>query len=103
MTIIGVRLEPAGVELSLAAGERLLDALDETQQTRCALPSACRAGNCGTCRVEVLAGNALLAPADGQEVAVLRELGAGAAERLGCQVYASRGAAGVLVLRVIGA
>jgi ferredoxin len=81
----------------------LLDALDEQQRLRSALPSACRAGNCGACRVRVLAGEALLAAPALREQLTLRELGAAGDERLGCQVHAARAADGLVVLRVIAA
>ena len=93
----------ASIELALAGDERLLDALDDQQQLRSALPSACRAGNCGACRVRVLAGEALLAAAAPREQLTLRELGATEGERLGCQVHAAAAADGLVVLRVITA
>jgi ferredoxin len=114
--VLRVRLEPAVsgtapalrggaafMELALADDERLLDALDDQQQLRSALPSACRAGNCGACRVRVLAGDALLAAAAPREQVTLRELGAAEGERLGCQVHAAAGANGLVVLRIIAA
>jgi ferredoxin len=101
--VLRVRLEPAGVEVALAEGERLLDALDDQQHTRAALPTACRAANCGACRVRVLAGSALLASAEPRELLLLEELGAAQDERLGCQLHAEDGADGLVVLRVIAA
>jgi ferredoxin len=102
--VLRVRLEPAGVELALAEDERLLDALDDGQQhTRAALPTACRAGNCGACRVRVLAGSAFLSPAEPHELRLLQELKAGDDERLGCQVHSAGAAGGLVVLRVIAA
>jgi ferredoxin len=106
--VLRVRLEPAlrggaVIELPLPERDRLLDALDDQQHTRTALPSACRAANCGACRVRVVAGSALLASAEVRELQLLKELGAGQDERLGCQLHAGEGADGLVVLRVIAA
>jgi ferredoxin len=101
--MVRVRLEPAGMDIALAEGERLLDALDDQQHTRSTLPSACRAANCGACRVHVLAGSALLASAEAREGQLLKELGAAPDERLGCQLHAGDSADGLVVLRVIAA
>lgn len=48
---------PLGPALTLTAEGRLLDACDEG---RAPVGFSCRAANCGTCRVEVLAGTDLL-------------------------------------------
>jgi ferredoxin len=101
--MIRVRLEPAGVELGLPPGERLLDALDEAQHADSALPSSCRAANCGACLVHVLEGGTKLAAAGTRERALLQELGAADDQRLGCQIHAEQDAAGVVVLRVSSA
>ena len=90
------------VELELPPGERLLDALDDAQLEQSALPSSCRAANCGECLVRVLEGGTKLAPASPRERALLRELGADEALRLGCQVHAEMGASGSVVMLVIG-
>jgi ferredoxin len=97
-----VRLEPAGIALELAAGERLLDALDE--HGALGIPTACRAGNCGACLLTVSAGAAMLTEPSARERQTLRALAAAADQRLGCQLGA-RAALGqsletvVLVLR----
>ncbi len=98
--MIRVRLEPAGVELGLPPGERLLDALDDAQHAQSALPNGCRAANCGQCLVRVLEGGTKLAPASPRERALLREIGASDDQRLGCQIHAELAASGVVVLRV---
>ena len=84
-----VRFEPSGRELELLAGERLLDAVDDRPGLR-VLPTACRAGNCGACRVRVRTGAVQLEPAGSEELAALAALGCAADERLGCQVHARR-------------
>ena len=103
--MIRVRLESqradAAVELELPPGERLLDALDDAQLEQSALPSSCRAANCGECLVRVLEGGTKLAPASPRERALLRELGASDEQRLGCQVHAEIGASGSVVMHVI--
>jgi ferredoxin len=93
MPSVRVRFEPSGVELVLAAGERLLDASDE-HAAPALLPLACRAGNCGACLLHVRAGAARLTAPTSAERAVLRELAAGPDERLGCQVHAAGDLAG---------
>ena len=87
--MLRVKLLPAGVELALPAGERLLDVLDEAALDASALPHACRAANCGACQLRVLSGAALLAPPDARERTLLTELVAGPDDRLGCQLCAA--------------
>lgn len=94
-----VRLQPSGVELPVAPGERVLDALDDWPET--GLPFACRAGNCGACLTLVRSGGALLAPAGRAERETLAELGPVQPElRLGCQLRAAPGVSGLIVLEV---
>jgi adenylate cyclase len=78
-----VRFEPSGIAVQVRPGERVLDVADE--QPAAGLPLACRAGNCGACRVRVRAGGRALLPAASHERESLRELGAGSDERLACQ------------------
>jgi ferredoxin len=81
---IRVRFEPSGIQLDVPEGERVLDTVDE--HPALGLPTACRAGNCGACLVQVGIGeDALLEPAD-RERTTLAELGAGSQQRLGCQL-----------------
>lgn len=82
-----VRLKERGVELELAAGERLLDAADDHPVTGL-LPSACRAGNCGACLLRVRTGAEGFAPPEAAERATLQALGAPPDARLGCQLRA---------------
>lgn len=71
-------------QLSVAPGERLLDALDERPQM--GVSFGCRSGHCGTCRVRVVEGAELMAVAEAHESETLLQLGAGAGERLACQM-----------------
>jgi adenylate cyclase len=79
-----VRLQPSGVELEVRSGDRLLDALDEAGLVAFAL--ACRAANCGSCRLRVVTGQAALSPPGPREQKTLAQLGAAGDERLGCQI-----------------
>jgi adenylate cyclase len=81
-----VRMEPAGVELDVPAGERLLDAADA--QARPGLPVACRAASCGACLVRVLHPDAPFEPPAARERELLATLGATPDQRLGCQLRA---------------
>jgi ferredoxin len=97
-----VRLEPSGGEIVLAPSERLLDALDAALERAIAarrsgdrsmpslpaLPTACRAANCGACLVQVESGAEAFAPASSAEQSLLERLGAGRGARLGCQLVA---------------
>ncbi len=74
----------AAASLQVAAGERVLDALDE--QPGLGLPTACRAANCGACLLQVVAGAEALQPPLQRERATLQQLGAGPDQRLGCQI-----------------
>ena len=79
-----VILELDGCEIAGAAGDRLLDLLDDL--SRHGLPLACRGGNCGTCRVRVLHGQDALVPPTAAEQKLLELCGAQRSERLGCQI-----------------
>lgn len=79
-----LRWLPGQEIFQIQLGERLLDALDEHPEIK--LPMACRAANCGTCRVRVLVGAAGVIPADPWELDVLRRHDAAPDERLGCQL-----------------
>jgi ferredoxin len=86
-----VRLMPLGTFATLAAGERLLDALDERELP--VLPTACRSANCGICTVIVRGDGAGLAPPEPDEQRFLSALGLSAGQRLGCQIHAAPDAA----------
>jgi ferredoxin len=83
-----VLLLPAQIRLSLGAGERLLDALDERAEP--VLPLACRAMNCGICRLTLREGAQAMRPASERERKLLQQLQAAANERLGCQLVLER-------------
>ncbi len=90
-----VHWEPGSVTFVVQPGARLLDALDERDaEPRVHLPTACRAANCGTCRVRVIKGEAAVIPADPWEQSVLEQHGAEADERLGCQLCFKNDTAG---------
>lgn len=84
MKQVQIHLLPTGVQLQVAEGVRLLDALDEAE--RMAFPVACRAANCGCCRLRVVQGAEALQPAAARERATLTQLAAADDERLGCQI-----------------
>ncbi len=81
---------------SLPLGERLLDGCDEH---RAAVDFSCRAGTCGTCRVEVLEGEALLAVTTEDEDETLARFGDGRTVRLACRLRAK--GPGTVRLRVL--
>lgn len=102
-------LLPAGLELAVGAGERVLDALDlRDEGPGRVLPVRCRAANCATCLVRIEVGAELLTPADAREREVLEQLGATDDQRLGCQMCirvdsdGPASGAGVIRLRVVG-
>ncbi len=72
------------LHLTVDPGDRLLDAFDERPQI--GMKFGCRSGHCGTCRVRVVEGTALVRPPDTSERETLRDLGASDGERLACQL-----------------
>lgn len=93
-----VRFEPAGVEVSVEPGTRLVDVTDEHPETE--VPFSCRSANCGTCRVEVVEGEAAMAPPEEDEQEVLDIFGNEPRVRLCCQMKLERETDRV-VLRVV--
>jgi ferredoxin len=79
-----VTILPLRARVPMRPGQRLLDVLDELE--RPLFRTACRAGNCGACRLEVIAGGAELRPPSAREHTTLMQLRAAANERLGCQL-----------------
>jgi ferredoxin len=79
-----VIFEYSGCEFQVASGDRFLDVLDDSEGH--GLPIACRAGNCGSCRVRVLEGEHALVPPAAAEKKLLDLCGAKRNERLGCQI-----------------
>jgi 2Fe-2S ferredoxin len=71
-------------EVRVEGGARLLDVCDEESL---GVPFSCRSASCGTCRIDVLEGGALLEPPADEELEVLDIFGDDPAERrLACQV-----------------
>jgi ferredoxin len=89
-----VPLDPStpGSVADVDAGTRILDACDDIGAP---IAISCRAANCGVCRVRVLDGMALLAPAGAAELDVLGDAGAAPEERLACQLVV-RGEGGLV-------
>lgn len=67
--------------MDVAPGTLLMDACERLGAD---VEFSCRAASCSTCRVEVLAGADLLAPAEAWEQELLRALGNPAATRFCC-------------------
>jgi ferredoxin len=86
------------VTLKTGAGVRLLDVCDDAHAP---VRFSCRSARCGTCRVEVLVGRALLAPPAQDEEELLELLAAPRTQRLACQAVV-RASEGLIRLRWIG-
>jgi ferredoxin len=70
-------------------GACLVDLCDEA---RAPVPFSCRSASCGTCRVDVLEGAALLEPPGDEELAILELFGDPAdRRRLACQARVRAG------------
>jgi ferredoxin len=76
------------VSAAMPEGGRLLDACDET---RAPVAFSCRSASCGTCRVEVVTGAALLEPPRREELDVLDLFAAPPSQRLACQAMVRPG------------
>jgi len=83
---VSVEWEDREIRVSLAPGDRLLDALDERPQT--GMVFGCRDARCGTCRVHVIEGAAAILPAAPEEAETLLAINAHSDERLACQISA---------------
>lgn len=79
-----VTILPFRVRVEMRLGQRLLDVLDEAE--RPIFRTACRAGNCGACRLSVIQGAAEWRAPSSREHTTLMQLRAAANERLGCQL-----------------
>jgi ferredoxin len=88
MPTIDLSASALGPAVTVEADGRLLDACDEVSAP---VAFSCRSANCGTCRVEVLAGADLLEPPRADEVEVLALTSARTYERLACQVVVRPG------------
>jgi len=82
MAVIVIR--PLGVRAQIRPGQRLLDVLDDAGSP--AFRTACRAGNCGACRLTVISGALEWRPPSSREHSTLMQLRAASNERLGCQL-----------------
>lgn len=85
MPHLRIEASPLGgaVEAHEPDGGRLLDICDDLGAP---IPFSCRGSSCGTCRVEVLEGEHLLASADDEELYVLGLFGDPPGRRLACVV-----------------
>jgi adenylate cyclase len=75
--------------LEVPEGGRVLDLCDE--HPRAGIPFSCRDANCGTCRLEILEGEALCEPPGEDERLLLEDLGNEPRMRLGCQLVLKPG------------
>jgi ferredoxin len=85
-TVIRVDFESSTARIA-ATGEadpfdRLIDVCDAS---RAPVEFSCRSGTCGTCRVEVLEGAALLQPPNDDELETLTAFDAPPSHRLACR------------------
>lgn len=94
--MVRIRILPHLAELTAEGPVRLLDVLDDRGGV--GLPLSCRGANCAICRVRVLRGRELLEPPVAREQDTLRANGAGADERLACQICLVSAAHGELEL-----
>lgn len=92
-----VRFLPAGYEVDVKVGTALVDVCDENPEAE--VPFSCRSASCGTCRVRVKEGMALLAKPKDDELDVLEVFGDGKDVRLCCQIQLTGD--GNLVLEVV--
>lgn len=86
--MLHIRLEPLGIELRCATDTRLIDLLDDIEDTKVVsgVPLSCRGARCGVCRVSVVRGQSAIIAPRSDERESLRLLGATAEERLACQL-----------------
>jgi 2Fe-2S ferredoxin len=92
-----VRFLPSGYTCEVKVGTALVDTCDEHPEAE--VPFSCRSASCGTCRVRVKEGAALLSKAQDDELDVLDVFGDGKDVRLCCQVQVV--GEGSLVLEVV--
>lgn len=100
--VLRILIQPRGVALEAAeGGERLLDLVDDQCIGGVAL--ACRGARCGICRLRVVRGVDCFAPPAAAERETLGALGAGADERLACQLRLAPDASGEVELHLLSA
>ncbi|MCS6899326.1 MAG: 2Fe-2S iron-sulfur cluster-binding protein [Myxococcales bacterium] len=85
------------VEADEPKGGRLLDTCDDHGAP---IPFSCRSGSCGTCRVEIIEGEALLDPPEEEERQILEMFGDPPGRRLACLIQVREGP-GRVRLRVV--
>ena len=83
--------------VEIPAGGALVDVCDDTHAP---VPFSCRSASCGTCRVEVLTGGALLEPPGRAELEVLEIFESTETHRLACQAKVRCGP-GLITLRSV--
>ena len=98
MPTIELVASAAGPAVRVEAAGRLLDVCDDA---RAPVEFSCRGATCGTCRIAVLDGAALLEPPGAEESELLRTLAAPPGQRLACQAVVRPGP-GLVRLRWAG-
>ncbi len=93
--IVFIGLDGDQKETNAPGGAALVDLADEVNAP---IPFSCRSASCGTCRLVVLEGASLLAPADDDELQVLDAFGQAPPDRrLCCQAKLLEGSGTVRV------
>ena len=88
--IVFIGLDGETRETEAPGGAALVDLCDELNAP---IPFSCRSASCGTCRLVVLEGAQLLAPAEDDEIQVLDAFGQAPPDRrLACQAKLANGA-----------
>jgi ferredoxin len=77
-----VTFEDIGVTVTVPAGTRLIEV---SEKVGAGLTYGCREGECGTCMMKIVSGAEHLAAPSVLEDKVLKDIYAGAANRLACQ------------------
>ncbi|MBC9073024.1 2Fe-2S iron-sulfur cluster binding domain-containing protein [Thauera sp. CAU 1555] len=77
-----VTFEDIGVTVTVPAGTRLIEV---SEKVGAGLTYGCREGECGTCMMKIVSGAEHLASPSVLEDKVLKDIYAGAADRLACQ------------------
>jgi ferredoxin len=77
-----VTFEDIGVTVTVPAGTRLIEV---SEKVGAGLTYGCREGECGTCMMKIVSGAENLGSPSVLEDKVLKDIYAGAADRLACQ------------------
>ena len=83
-----VTFEDIGVTVTVPAGTRLIEV---SEKVGAGLTYGCREGECGTCMMKIVSGAEHLASPSVLEDKVLKDIYAGAADRLACQAQVLSG------------